>query len=158
MRQGTPLWRLPTAGREGREQEKNCRDTANRKVALLFILGGTRHPRHKHARRRSARGTSPATWSEISGSEGIYCGRIMIQLRDFIGTPEAPGMTQAHAVWDSRRLRTVCVRCALLQGGRRQLLCGISITPPGGSENGKRTGQHKMRTGSHISCPSSCTL
>ncbi len=66
LRHGIRPRRLPTAYREGRGQEKNCRDTTNRNhsswndVALLFILSGMRHPRHKHARKSSARGKMPS--------------------------------------------------------------------------------------------------
>ncbi|OLD79343.1 MAG: hypothetical protein AUF67_16490 [Acidobacteria bacterium 13_1_20CM_58_21] len=34
-------------------------------VALLLILSGRRHPRHKHAQKRSARGTMPC--DEMAG-------------------------------------------------------------------------------------------
>src|SRR2546422_266730 len=38
-------------------------------VALLFILRGMRHPRHKHARKRNGRVTMPSTFTSADGEE-----------------------------------------------------------------------------------------
>ena len=118
LRHGIRPRRLPTAYREGRGQEKNCRDTTNRNhsswndVALLFILSGLRHPRHKHARKRSARGTMLCDIHTRREEPNVFCallrdgrrfrgakefivGRIMIQLKGFQRPLEAAGITQA---------------------------------------------------------------
>jgi len=122
LRHGIRPRRLPTAYRDGRGQEKNCRDPTNRNhsswndVALLFILRGMRHPRHKHARKRSARGTMPSDIHECTRREepNVFCallrdgrrfrgakefivGRIMIQLKGFQRPLEAAGITQARS-------------------------------------------------------------